>query len=902
MQVAVMFRRAAMSFVVGLLAILFVPAWVSAQDVGQMLAELKPRAIGPANMSGRVTEIAVYEKEPRIMYLAAAAGGVWRTVNNGTTWTPVFDKESTHSIGAVAVFQQDPNIVWVGTGEANARNSVSWGNGVYRSTDGGKTWKHLGLKDTRHIGRIVTHPTNPDIAYVAALGRLWAANEERGLFKTSDGGQTWHCVKFLDQDTGFIDLAIDPEEPNILYAAAYQVRRDAFSGGNPRVQTGPKAGLYKSTDGGETWEKMTAGLPSRPFGRCGISVCRKNPNIVYAVVQTDKTSVTVQGQGPNNKKLNSDAGGIFRSDDKGKTWKYLNSLCPRPFYYGQIRVDPNDDKRVYVLGIWFYVSNDGGKTFIDANSAKGTHSDYHALWINPRDSHHLVLGSDGGLYFSYDKGQTWEHLKNLPLSQFYAIGVDMRKPYRIYGGLQDNGSWGGPSATRNAGGITIGDWFNVLGYDGYYCQIDPDDPDTVYCEGQYGIFRRVNVRTWEMKDIKPRLAGKDVDSNIKPAPKNIAALRFNWSTPILLSPHNPKTVWYASQFLFRSDDRGDTWVRVSRDLTRGKPGDNDYKGHTITTVSESPKKAGLLYVGTDDGKVWMTRNGGDDWTDLSDNVPTPLGDGKEGGQDRWITRVECSPHDEAIVYLSIDRHRNDDVKPYLFKSTNYGQTWTSIVGNLPGDGPIHVIRTDPRNPDLLYVGTEYGLYVSLDGGGSWHKQRHLPPVPVHDLAVHPRDRELVIATHGRGIYIMDALPLQELTASVLKAPAYLCTIRPASAYRQKAVQNLGPRMFTGENPTYGAGIYYYFAQALPTNPVITITDEKGMQVAQVKGFVEAGLHRLTWRLNVQGTKQGFYRPVPPGTYTVTLRAGGQTLRQTVQVDVEGGMPSEEEEEDVGLNR
>lgn len=846
--------------------------------VPQYLKQLKPRSIGPANMSGRMPALAVYENDSRIMYVASAAGGLWKTTNNGTTWKPVFERETTVALGAVAVADRDPNIVWVGTGEANARNSVSWGDGAYKSTDGGKTWQNMGLKETRHIGRIVIHPSNPDIVYVAALGKLWGANQERGVFKTTDAGRTWSCVKFIDDNTGFVDLAMDPEDPDILYGAAYQVRRDAFSGGNPAVQTGPGAGLYKTVDGGKSWHKLEAGLPTRPLGRCGISIYRKNPNIVYAVVQTDKTLITVQGQ-PANKKLDLAAGGIFRSEDKGKTWTHVNSLCPRPFYYGQVRVDPSDDNNLYVLGINFHISRNGGRSFQDGNGAKGTHVDYHALWIDPRDGQHMVLGCDGGLNLSYDRGATWDRLMNLPVAQFYAVAVDERQPYRVYGGLQDNGSWGGPSATRDAAGITVADWFNILGFDGYYCQVDRDDVDTVYAEGQYGMLRRINVKTRQTTDIKPRLSGKDIATNILPEPKSILALRFNWSSPVLLSPHDPKTVYYASQFLFRSANRGDSWARVSPDLTRGKPGPSAYNGHTITTIAESPRKKGVLYVGTDDGRVHVSLNDGKTWSDLSEKIPDVPGE-------RWITRVEASAHAEATVYLSIDRHRQDDTKPYLYRSVDYGQTWTLLAAKLPPHGPVHVVREDPRNGDLLYVGTEYGLFLSFDAGITWHKQEHLPTVPVHDLVVHPRDGDLVIATHGRGLYIMEAAPLQELTARTRAEDAYLCAIKPAAAYRQIVKQNLGIRMFTGANPTYGASIYYHFAQPPRDTPLLTITDKDGVKVAETQAFTQPGLHRLNWLLNAKGTKTGIYNPVPAGTYTVTLQVGQRKLSKTVSVEVE----------------
>jgi photosystem II stability/assembly factor-like uncharacterized protein len=855
-----------------------------APGLSQALTVLRPRSIGPANMSGRIVEVAVYEKEPRIQYIASATGGLWKTVNHGVTFKPVFEHESTVSLGAVAVHQANPDIVWVGTGEGNPRNSVSSGDGVYRSTDGGKTWQHVGLKETQHIGRIVLHPSDPRIAYVAAVGHLWGPNVQRGLFKTTDAGKTWSHVLALGDTTGCVDVAMDPEDPDIVYTAAYHVRRDAFAGGNPAVQTGPRAGLYQTTDGGKSWAALQGGLPERPYGRCGISIYRKNPSVVYAVVQTDKTEVTTTGQEPNNKKLGPAEGGIFRSEDRGQTWTYLNSLCPRPFYYGQIRVDPSDDQRIYVLGVGFFVSRDGGRTFNTANAAKGTHSDYHALWVDPRDRYHLFLGSDGGLNYSFDRGDTWEHLKNLPVGQFYAVGVDSRKPYRVYGGLQDNGSWGGPSATQDSAGITIADWSSILGFDGYYCQVDPEDADTVYCEGQYAILRRINVRTGTTVDIKPRLGSKEAMTNVVPDPGKHPGFRFNWSSPILLSPHNAKTVYFGANYVFRSRDRGDTWTIISPDLTRGQPGPSAYKGHTITTLAESPLRAGLLFAGTDDGKLMMTANGGTEWQDLSGNIP-------DLPQDRWVTRVECSRFEEDTVYLSIDRHRNDDLAPYLFKSIDQGKTWTSLAAGLPPAGVVHVVREDPVNRELLYVGTEHGLFISQDGGKHWHRQKLLPTVPVHDLLVHPRDGELVIATHGRALWIMDVKPLQELHYGDFTNPAYLFTVRPTAAFRPRVLHNLGIKAFSGDNPPAGAAIYFYLREVPKNAPMVSIADAAGKQVAELKAEKKPGLQHLTWRASLGGG--GFFgagvaksRPVSAGTYTATLRAGTLSLQQQIEITVD----------------
>jgi photosystem II stability/assembly factor-like uncharacterized protein len=847
-------------------------------------AALPARSIGPANMGGRVVAVAVVESRPTTMFVATASGGLWRTVNNGTTWTPVLDHEETASLGAVAVAPSNPEVVWAGTGEANARNSVSWGSGVYKSTDGGRTWRNMGLRDTHHIGRVAIDPSNADVVYVAALGHLWGPNRERGVFKTTDGGRTWRQVMFLDEETGCIDLALDPGRPSVVYAAAYRVRRDAFAGGNPAVQFSRTAGLYKSADGGETWTKLTRGLPDRPYGRCGIAVSRTDPRVVYAVVQTDKTDIrTVPGQAARSGE-EVEIGGVFRSEDKGRTWRKVNDLCPRPFYFGQIRVDPNNDQRVYVLGLALHVSRDGGRTFTDGGSS--VHADHHALWIDPRNSSHLVLGCDGGLYVSYDRGAAWEHIRNLPIAQFYAVAVDTRKPYRVYGGLQDNGTWGGPSATRNREGITAADWVKVAGGDGFYCAVDPTDPDTVYVEGQYGRLQRFNVRTGAGEAISPRptlrLPNATLPTNVSPPSRPDApAFRFNWSSPLLLSPHNPRTLYYGGNHLFRSFDRGLQWQILSPDLTRGKAWPNAHAGHTITTISESPLRPGLLYVGTDDGRLHVRGRGGKpEWIDLSDRLPDlPAA--------RWVTRVEASRHAAGTVYVTVDRHRNDDRAPYVFRSRDFGETWTPLAAGLPPEGPVHLIREGLRNPALLYVGTEFGLFVSLDGGASWTRfGRSLPTVAVHDLVVHPRDQELVVATHGRSLYVVDVAPLEELTPAVLRADAHLFRIKSATAFRFRGAQGRGGgKPFAGTNPPYGAVIYYYLKTA-PTGPVeLSVADARGNVVARLNAAAEAGLHRVTWSL----TRDDPPTPgalVPAGEYVVRLRVGDQTRLQRVRVEAE----------------
>lgn len=823
-------------------------------DDAKLLAALPARPLGPATMGGRIVDLDVVESDPRIQYVAAASGGVWKSTDGGDSWKPVFDQQSTLCIGDVTIAPSNPEIVWVGTGEANARNSVSWGDGVYKSTDAGKTWQNMGLRDSHHIGRIAIHPTNPDIVYVAALGHLWGPNKERGLYKTADGGKTWNPVKFINEDTGFIDVVLDPSDPELVYAAAYQVRRDGFSGGNPQTHCGPGSGLFRSSDGGKTWEKMKNGLPDRPLGRCGITVYRKDPRIVYAVIATDRTLTLVRqpslrSNGP------SELGGVFRSEDKGKTWTKLNDLCPRPFYYGKIRLDPNDDRRVYLLGIALHISDDGGRTFTSAG--QGVHPDHHGLWINPKDSNQLVLGNDGGLYVSKDRGRTWEARRGLTISQFYSVAVDMRQPYRVYGGLQDNGSWGGPSATDRTDGITIADWKRIGTGDGFQCLVDPTDANTAYYESQYGGIHRVDLDRRQARRIKPA------------ARRGQPEYRFNWNSPMLLSPHDPKTIYYGGNHLFRSRDRGDRWDAISPDLSRGKPGPSDSTGHTLTTIAESPLKAGLLYAGTDDGNLFVTPDGGKTWTDLTDRLPGMP-------RDRWITRVECSHHAEGKAYVAINRYRNDDRKPYLFRTTDHGATWTPLASNLPVHAPVHVVRESSRNKNLLFAGTEFGLFASLDGGQRWQPiTQGLPAaVTVHDLVIHPRDRELVIGTHGRGVYVLDVGPLEDLTKERRSEEAFLCTPRPARLIEPRRGEEPPPRSYSAPNPPYGAVLYYHLASASKTPVSLTITDAAGKEVTRLDGSAAPGLHQVVWDL----------KGAVAGEYAVTLEAHGKKTPKNLRVE------------------
>jgi photosystem II stability/assembly factor-like uncharacterized protein len=845
-------------------ALLCAPAL--AQDpYAPLLSGLKARNIGPANMSGRVTELAVVESKPDTFYVATAGGGVWKTTDAGTSFTPVFDGASTQSVGAVALCQAKPDIVYVGTGEGNPRNSVSWGNGVYRSADAGKTWKHCGLENTHHIGRVVVHPTNPDVVYVAAVGHFWGPNKERGLYKTTDGGKTWELSKFIDEKTGFVDVAIDVKDPQTLYAAAWPLQRDAFSGGSPAKQTGDTGGLFKTTDGGKTWARMGGGLPEKvAYGRCGLAVYAKDPNVVFAIVQTSETigANNNTGQPATSAKGGTvgkpETGGIFRSDDKGKTWTKINDLVPRPFYYGQIRVDPNDDKRLYVLGVSLVTSADGGKTF--SIIGRTTHADHHALWVNPKDSQHLILGNDGGVYSSKDRGATFTAHRSIVISQFYGVAVDTRTPYRVYGGLQDNGSWGGPSATAFDDGVTLADWRRLLGGDGFQAAVDPTDPDTVYVESQYGNLTRLNLRAAKgpaPKGIRP------------PAPKGGTPNRYNWNAPILLSPHDSKTLYYGAQHLYKSTNRGDSWDKISTDLTAYPKENPALSGHTILSTAESPKKAGVLWVGTDDGKLRVTKDDGKNWTDLTAKLPGPKA--------RAIARIEASHFTEGAAFVAVDRHRNDDTAPHIYYTSDFGETWKPLASNLPKGAVVGVVRQSSKVKDLLFAGTELGAWVSFDFGAKWHQLAHtgMPAtVRVDDLVIHPRERELVLATHGRGIWVMDIAPLEQLSEQVLKASAHLFDVKPVTLLKPAKRETDPPVGFKAPNPPAGIAVHFLTTAKTAGKADITCTDAKGKRVGLYLSKDKAGLDSCV------------FDATTPGEYTITLKANGETQSKKVTVKME----------------
>jgi photosystem II stability/assembly factor-like uncharacterized protein len=755
-----------------------------------LFAGMQARAIGPAGMSGRIADIDAVEANPDTIYVGAATGGLWKSVNRGVTWEPIFDAQPVQAIGAVSIFQANPDIVWVGTGEGNTRNSISVGNGIYKSIDAGRSWTHLGLEATERIHRIVLHPTDPDTAWIAAMGRTWGENPERGVFKTTDGGKTWDRILYVDVRTGAADLVIDPSNPDRLFAAMWEHRRWPwlFRSG------GPGSGLYATGDGGATWNRMTPedGLPAGELGRIGVAFCRSQPDTVYALVEAELSA-------------------LLRSDDGGRSWRTVNSqhdIAPRPFYYADLRVDPERPGRVYNLWSLLSVSDDGGRTFEVIAPYSKVHPDHHALWIDPNDPDFLIDGNDGGVAISEDRGSTWRFITNLPLAQYYHISVDMLTPYNIYGGMQDNGSWRGPSAVWENAGIRNHHWEEVGFGDGFDTLPDPEDPLRGYSMSQRGFLRRWDLRTGERKDIRP------------PMPDGID-LRFNWNAALAIDPVDPSTIYYGSQFVHKSTDRGDTWTIISPDLTTDNPewqrqaesggltpdvtGAENFT--SIVAIAPSQVGPGVIWVGTDDGRLHLTRDGGRRWKSIEDNLhPIP--------DDTWIPHIAPSRFDAGTAFIVFDDHRRSNWTPYVLKTENYGGRWQTLADEDDLRGYVLSFAQDPVDPDLLFVGTEFGLYVSLDGGDEWMPWRHgVPAVGVRDLVVHPREHDLVIGTHGRSALILDDItPLREISEETLEETIHLYPIADA---RQHRVRQTGasPRFaghadFRGENRPYGALLTY----------------------------------------------------------------------------------------------
>ncbi len=1047
---------------------------------------LKWRCVGPATMGGRITALAVYEADPTTYWVGTGGGGLLKTTNRGTTFEHQFDREATTSIGAVAVAPSDKNLVWVGTGEANPRNSVSWGDGVYKSTDGGKSWKHMGLRQSFQIGQIVIHPKNPDVVYVGALGRLWGHNPERGLFKTTDGGKTWQKSLFVDDKTGVIDLIMKPDDPETLIAGLWERQRDGFDThrGEPPLQDGydaydpikkwgPGGGLYKSTDGGKSWKRLTNGLPSSPLGRIGLDWYRKNPNVVFAILdcqnigkgtpaqriimgvigtdvgddkgaklsevtanapaakaglkagdvitavdgkplktyaeltaliptkkagdklkvtftrdgKSQEATVTLEGrplqeaqrptlpqvlgavaqdeegggvrvarilgegsnlgegdiikqagdkavtnsqqllealvgtrpggrmqltvvrdgkdkevewrrpaanvsgpggssparpysfmyggqqpnvqdqQGPNAHEY----GGVYRSDDAGESWKRINSLNPRPMYFSVVRVDPSDDKNLYVLGVSMYRSKDGGKSFTGDASSR-VHSDQHALWIDPHDGRHMVVGTDGGFYETHDRCETWDHHNHYAIAQFYHVAVDTRTPYRVMGGLQDNGSWSGPSRSLSGAGPINEDWWSVAGGDGFVMRVDPNNPDLVYYESQDGNIGRRNLRTGEAGSIRPR-----------PVPG--LRFRYNWNTPFILSAHNPGIVYSAGNYVFRSVKRGDEMRGISPEIARTGRG-------TAFALAESPRNQELLWVGTDDGNLWITRDGGVKWVNVADKVglKKPL----------WVSSIEASRFVEGRAYVAFDGHRTDDDDPYAFVTEDFGQTWRSLRANLPY-GSTRVLREDVKNPNLLLVGTEFAAFASVNRGASWTKlNSNLPSVAVHEFAIHPTAGEVAVATHGRSVWILDLLPLRSMTTESLAGGAFLYEPNVAVRWRREpgraSIYGNGHRRYIGDNPPTGAQICYSLCVKAKES-TLRVYDVEGQLVRDLTANTEPGLHVATWDLSRGANRPlgggpggggggGFFGGplVPAGRYRVVLTVDGTEYSQVIRVE------------------
>ncbi len=881
---------------------------------GGMTAEtfsgLKFRSIGPAVASGRLMSIAVSPKNKFEYYVGVASGGVWKTVNDGTTWTPLFDKEGSFSIGWATLDPNDPEVVWVGTGESNSQRSVDYGDGIYRSDDGGKNWQNLGLKKSEHIGRVVIDPRDSKVVYVAAEGPLWGPGGDRGLYKTTDGGKNWKAVLTISENTGVADVAIDPANPDIVYASAYQRRRHVWT----LIDGGPESGIYKSTDAGATWNKLKSGLPTVDMGRIGLAVSPADTNVVYATIEA------ADGKG-----------GVFRSDDRGATWERKNEFDVGAMYYARVVCDPKNVDRIFVMNVTVRESLDGGKTLHKVEETNH-HGDDHAMWIDPDDTRHWLLGSDGGMYETWDNAKNWEFKANLPTVQFYDVTVDNAVPfYDVCGGTQDNFSWCGPARTRNINGIMNSDWYVTTGGDGFRSVADPVDANTVYSESQYGVLVRYDKPTGQELVLQPQEG------------KGEPPLRWNWDSPVIISPHSHTRLYFAANKLFRSDDRGDTWKAISGDLTRqtdrnklpvmgrvwepdavAKNASTSFYGN-IVALAESPKKEGLIYVGTDDGLIQVTNDGGQNWMKYEKFPGVP--------DTTYVSRLAASQHDANLVYAAFDNHKNEDFKPYLLRSSDAGKTWSSIAGNLPENGFVLAFAEDTVNANLLFAGTEFGVFFTIDGGAHWVQLKGgLPTIAVRDMVMQAREGDLVIATFGRGFYVLDDISaLRQIKAESLEQGAGLFPVKDSLLYIERHPLG-GPKkgfqgdaFYTADNPPYGAVFTAYLKENVktkkekrqdaekeaakknqtlpyPTNDELraeaqeakpevyfVVYDESGAPIRRVDGSVDAGFQRAAWDLRYptvslrEHTEEGEDFP-PAGSQGLLVVSGTYSVRMFEKVD------------------
>ena len=990
-------------------------------SVNSLLSSFHFRSIGPASMGGRLDDIEVSLSDPNIIYIGYAVGGVFKSIDNGVSFEPVFQTYGTASIGDIAVHPTNPDIVYVGTGEPNNRQTSSFGDGIYKSTDGGKTFTNIGLRETQTIARILIDSRDPEVVYVASPGHLFGPNPERGIFKSADGGRSWTKIKFVDDNTGFTDIAIDPANSNTLYATSYQRRRTSccFNGG------GPGSAVWKSEDAGRSWSKLTNGLPDKTFGRSAISVAASSPNIVYVQVEAGESGTELRGRagGPTTEvtpvvagtpgsaaaataagvstgrgggraadpstgycnngapasarsgqpatplpALDPHIGGLFRSDDSGRSWTLVSNCNSRPMYFSQLRVDPANPNTVYVAGLPVAKSLDGGKTFATLDAAGGNgepgHVDQHAIWIDPRNSRHLMIGNDGGLDISYDQGKSWDFVATMATGLAYVVTADNAHPYNVYTGLQDNNSWGGPSSKRGRGGITNMDWFGICGGDGFYTAVNVEHPNIFYCESQDGNTIRSDINTGVTTSIRPSAGAASapaaaaaslpcVDGHAAglvrpggpraPAQKNVLnadsgeVYRFNWNTPFILSPHNPDIVYLGGNRLFKSYDRGTHWVE-SADLTKqvdrcripvmGVAGDraqlskND--GHsqysTIVTVSESPVMPGVVWVRTDDGNLQLSKDGGLTFVDVGRNIHGLPSGALSASNPFWISRIDASHFNAGTAYVSIDGHRSDDLHPFIYVTRDYGRSFESISADLPAYGNVQVVREDPKNKNLLFAGTEFGLYASLDGGRHWDKfMNDYPTVRTDDIVIHPRDGDVIVATHGRSIWIADDItPLEQLTPTVLAQDVFLFTPRSPIAYMNDVTNNPyigGQKNFVGQNAPRGTAITYYL-KSPATQATLSIIDAQGRTLCTTDAPKASGIQRVEWALGapklapatpaeggggaapagppdttcsaVPGGRGGGLGPaastvVAPGAYTAKLTVNGQTFSQQIDV-------------------